>query len=176
LGQGNPEAVMPALESFRALFSAAQGDLDAAGRWAQTAGLDVDGEISFLGEPEYIILARVLIAQGALDKAGRLVARLLEITQRGERWARVIELLVLQNPDLRWDSAAGRGIRRLVPRPGLGRTRGIRAHLCGRRPADGATPIPGRRARDCPRLCWETDSRLSPARARGAPPGQRFKV
>jgi LuxR family maltose regulon positive regulatory protein len=84
------------VESFRARFSAAQGDLEAAGRWAQTAGLDVDGEISFLGEREYIILARVLIAQGALDKAGRLVARLLEMAQSGERWARVIELLVLQ--------------------------------------------------------------------------------
>jgi predicted GNAT family acetyltransferase len=42
--------------------------VDTARRWAQTAGLDAEGEIDYLREGEFIILARVLIAQ---EKMGR---------------------------------------------------------------------------------------------------------
>ncbi len=96
LGQNNPETVMPAVESFRAVLWAKQGDLDAARHWAGAAGLDVDGEINYLREGEFILLARVLLAQGALGEAAGLISRLLEAAENGERWGRVIELLVLQ--------------------------------------------------------------------------------
>jgi LuxR family maltose regulon positive regulatory protein len=87
---------MPIVESFRARLWAVQGNVDAAGRWAETSGLHVDGELSYLREEESINLARVLMAQKRWDVAGRLIGRLLEAAESGERWGRVIELLILQ--------------------------------------------------------------------------------
>jgi LuxR family maltose regulon positive regulatory protein len=96
LGQSNPGAVMPAVESFRARLWAAQGNVEAAGLWAETSGLHVDGELSYLREEESIVLARVLMAQKRWSAAGRLIGRLLKVTESGERWGRVIELLILR--------------------------------------------------------------------------------
>jgi LuxR family maltose regulon positive regulatory protein len=96
LGKNNPRAVMPAVESFRAMLCAAQGKVDEARRWAQTAGLDVDSEINFLREGELIILARVLMAQKQWNEAARLIDRLLGATETGKRWGRVIEVLILR--------------------------------------------------------------------------------
>jgi LuxR family maltose regulon positive regulatory protein len=96
LGRSNPEAVMPVVESFRARLWAAQGNVEAAGLWAETSGLHVDGELSYLREEEGIILARVLIAQDTWDEAERLIDRLLEVTESGDRWGRVVELLILR--------------------------------------------------------------------------------
>ena len=95
-GQDNPQAVMPAVESFRAKLWVAQGKVNGARRWAETAGLDADSEISFFREGELVILARVLMAQKEWDKAARLIDRLLDATETGKRWRRVVELLVLQ--------------------------------------------------------------------------------
>jgi LuxR family maltose regulon positive regulatory protein len=88
--------LMPAVESFRAMLWVAQGDVAAANRWAQSAGLDADSEIDALREAEFITLVRILIAQGAFDEAVKLFARLLETAETGERWGRVIQLLVLK--------------------------------------------------------------------------------
>ncbi|UCG24910.1 MAG: helix-turn-helix transcriptional regulator [Chloroflexota bacterium] len=96
LGQINPEAVVPTVESFRARLCAAQGNVKAAGLWAETTGLHVDGELSYPREEESIVLARVLMAQEKWDSALRLIGRLLSATESGGRWGRVIELLILQ--------------------------------------------------------------------------------
>jgi LuxR family maltose regulon positive regulatory protein len=45
---------------------------------------------------EYIVLARILIAQGRLDEAARLLQRLLEATETGGRTSRAIDILMLQ--------------------------------------------------------------------------------
>jgi LuxR family maltose regulon positive regulatory protein len=45
---------------------------------------------------EYIVLARILIADGRLDEAARLLQRLLEAAEAGGRISRVIEILMLQ--------------------------------------------------------------------------------
>jgi LuxR family maltose regulon positive regulatory protein len=45
---------------------------------------------------EYIVVARILVAQGRLDEAARLLQRLLEAAETGGRNSRVIELLMLQ--------------------------------------------------------------------------------
>ncbi len=96
LGKDNLQAVMPTVESFRALLSAAQGRVDEARRWAQITGLDVDSESDFLREGELVIMARVLIAQKQWNEAARLIDRLLGDTEPGKRWGRVIELLILR--------------------------------------------------------------------------------
>jgi len=45
---------------------------------------------------EYMVWARILIAQGRLDEATRLLQRLLETAEVGERTSSVIEILMLQ--------------------------------------------------------------------------------
>jgi LuxR family maltose regulon positive regulatory protein len=49
---------------------------------------------------EYRVLARILIAQGRLDETSRLLQRLLEAAEAGERTTSVIEILLLQAPAL----------------------------------------------------------------------------
>jgi LuxR family maltose regulon positive regulatory protein len=51
----------------------AHGDIDAAARWAEMRGLTPDATASFPREPEYLVLARVLIA---LDRENEAVAML----------------------------------------------------------------------------------------------------
>ena len=74
----------------------AQGNLTPASRWAQGSGLSADDELNYQYMGEYSVLARVLIAQGRLDEASRLLARLLEMTQAAGAMSYVIETLVLQ--------------------------------------------------------------------------------
>jgi LuxR family maltose regulon positive regulatory protein len=56
----------------------------------------MDGELPFLRETEYIVLARILMAQGRLDETTRLLQRLLKAAEAGGRISRVIEILMLQ--------------------------------------------------------------------------------
>jgi LuxR family maltose regulon positive regulatory protein len=74
----------------------AQDKLEAASQWVLERGLDVDREPTFLHEIEYVVLARILIAQGRLDETTRLLQRLLEAAEAGGRTTRVIEILMLQ--------------------------------------------------------------------------------
>jgi LuxR family maltose regulon positive regulatory protein len=74
----------------------AAGDLDAASRWAQQSGLGVDDALSFHLGAGHLTLVRVLIAQGELDRASGLLARLLEAAESSGRWGNVIEILILQ--------------------------------------------------------------------------------
>ena len=75
----------------------------AAKRWADEQGLTADDDLSYLCEYEHITLARLLIAQhqdagdsDALDDALRLLARLAQAAEAGERMGSLIEILTLQ--------------------------------------------------------------------------------
>jgi LuxR family maltose regulon positive regulatory protein len=59
-------------------------------------GLNVDGDPTYLHEMEYIVLARILVAQGRLDEATPLLQRLLEAAEARGHTSRVIEILMLQ--------------------------------------------------------------------------------
>ena len=80
----------------------AQDKLEAATQWARVRGLVAAEEPTPLYELgyfwliEYIVLARVLIAQGRLDETAKLLQRLLETAEAGGRTTRVIEILLLQ--------------------------------------------------------------------------------
>ena len=80
----------------RARLQLAQGDVAAAARWAQQRGLGPDDEPGYPREPEYLVLARVLLAQ---DRPGAALA-LLQRLHRGGRQPRpggsVIEIQALQ--------------------------------------------------------------------------------
>jgi LuxR family maltose regulon positive regulatory protein len=91
------------IPALRARLLAAQGRAGEALAWARERGLSADDDLSYLREFEHITLARVLLAQAgarraapALQDAARLLARLLESAQAGQRTGNVIEILVLQ--------------------------------------------------------------------------------
>jgi LuxR family transcriptional regulator, maltose regulon positive regulatory protein len=89
--------------ALRARVLVALGRLDEAQDWARERDLSVDDDPSYLREFEHITLAKVLLAQhttkraeGSLDRASRLLERLLRAAQEGERMGSVLEILVLQ--------------------------------------------------------------------------------
>ncbi len=98
LGQGSdvPPWYTSPKEAWRARIWLALGDLSAASRWVHDRGLNADGELSCLREEEYIVLARILVAQGRFEKARELLARLHKQATEGGRIARVIEILTIQ--------------------------------------------------------------------------------
>ena len=80
----------------RARLLLAQGDLAAAARWTDERGLGPDDQPSYPREPEYLVLARVLLAQGLPDQALGLLGRLHDLASAQGRTGSVIELRALQ--------------------------------------------------------------------------------
>jgi LuxR family maltose regulon positive regulatory protein len=88
----------------RARLLLAQGDLAAAARWTRQRGLRPDDQPSYPREPEYLVLARVLLAQDLPDQALGLLERLLAGAVAQGRTGSLIELRALRALAL-----AGRG-------------------------------------------------------------------
>jgi LuxR family maltose regulon positive regulatory protein len=80
----------------RARLLLAQGDVAAAARWAQERGLGPGDESSYPREPEYLVLARVLLAQDRPGPARALLERLLAAAVSQDRTGSVIEIQTLQ--------------------------------------------------------------------------------
>ena len=91
-------AVRP-IPALRARVRLAQGDVDAAVRWASARGLTADDDLSYVQELEHITLARILLAQRTADRppdaAIALLRRLLGAAEGGHREGSAIEILVL---------------------------------------------------------------------------------
>jgi LuxR family maltose regulon positive regulatory protein len=73
-----------------------QGKLEDVTRWVQVSGLRNDDSLSFQYLFRYIVLARVLIAQGVFDEAAGLLSRLLEVAEKARAMGCMIEILILQ--------------------------------------------------------------------------------
>ena len=74
----------------------AQGDVAAAARWAEQRGLGPDDEPGYPREPEYLVLARVLLAQDRPGAALELLERLHAAAVSQDRAGSVIEIRALQ--------------------------------------------------------------------------------
>jgi LuxR family maltose regulon positive regulatory protein len=83
------------VEALQAQLWLAQGQLPAAVRWARSCGLRGDGPISPQREHDYLVLARIRIAQGAVQTALRTLERIALAAQGDGRTERVIEALIL---------------------------------------------------------------------------------
>jgi LuxR family maltose regulon positive regulatory protein len=80
----------------RARLLLAQGDVAAAARWTREHGLDADDEPGYPQEPEYLVLARVLLAQDRPGPALGLLGRLHAAAAAQGRTGSIIEIQALQ--------------------------------------------------------------------------------
>src|SRR5215470_3349584 len=80
----------------RARLMLAQGNIAAAGRWAQQHGLGPADEPGYPQELEYLVLARVLLAQDRPAEALALLGRLLARAVAQDRMGSVIEIQALR--------------------------------------------------------------------------------
>jgi LuxR family maltose regulon positive regulatory protein len=76
----------------RARLLLAQGDIGAAARWIQEHGLGPDDEPAYPREPEYLVLARVLLAQDRPGPALALLERLHAAAAAQGRAGSIIEI------------------------------------------------------------------------------------
>jgi LuxR family maltose regulon positive regulatory protein len=74
----------------------AQGNLAPAAHWAQGSGLSADDEPSYQSMDEHSALARLLMAQGKLDEASKLLTSLVEVAEATGAVGYVIESWVLR--------------------------------------------------------------------------------
>jgi LuxR family maltose regulon positive regulatory protein len=107
-------------ESVRARLALMQNDLPAAVHWAGASGIRANDEPSYPREEEYLILVRVLVAQGRLDPMGSylddalgLLDRLLGAAEDGGRMGSVIEILALRALALRAEHDSGEALAAL---------------------------------------------------------------
>ncbi len=82
--------------AIRARLWLAQGKLDDARRWAETRGLSAEGKLDLENEVEYLALVRILLAEGRVDEAMRLLSRLQSAMESTGRQGNLIEVLVLR--------------------------------------------------------------------------------
>ena len=80
----------------RARLLLAQGELDAATRWAEESGLEPGDEPRYPDEPGYLVLARVLLAQDDPGRALSLLGRLNAAAAAQGRTGSLIEVGALQ--------------------------------------------------------------------------------
>ena len=80
----------------RARLQLAQGNLAAAARWADELGLNADDRPEYGRELEYLVLARVLLAQSRPGRALELLDRLHAAATAQDRVGSVIEIQALR--------------------------------------------------------------------------------
>jgi LuxR family maltose regulon positive regulatory protein len=97
-----PPWVSGQLAAWRARLWLAQGNPETASRWAHERGFLEGGTpklpqgFDFFLLSDYVVLARILIAQSRLEEATRVLARLIEASEAGGRTAASIEVMILQ--------------------------------------------------------------------------------
>jgi len=91
------------VEAFRARLFLMQGNITAALHWLGQSGLQSDDPVDARLEIEYLMVARVLLAQSRLsadtvhqEQAMELLRRLRQAAERAGRMGSVIEILALQ--------------------------------------------------------------------------------
>ena len=91
-----PPWITTLLSAWQPRIWLAQDRLNAVLKWLEESKLNLEGDIPYLYEKEYIVLARFLLANGQIDEAASLTQRLLETAEAGGRVSRMIEVLLVQ--------------------------------------------------------------------------------
>jgi LuxR family transcriptional regulator, maltose regulon positive regulatory protein len=114
------------VSGYRGRLWIAHGLVTDAIAWAQEHGLQVENEISYLQLPEYLSLARLLIAQGRLIDAHILLERMLRLAENLGLGRRVIEILALQALALQSHEKTGQALSTLERTLALAEPEGCR--------------------------------------------------
>ncbi len=85
------------ISATEALLHLRQGNLLTAKAWAEKSGLRVDDTPTYLLEIDYLVLARVLLADGSAQATQTLLGKLEQATLDSGRVARLIEVYILQS-------------------------------------------------------------------------------
>lgn len=96
-----PSGTLVQFSAWQVRIWLAQDKLAIASQWLRERDIDPDGELTYLHETEYIVSARVLIAQGRLQEANQLLQRLVVSAETGGRTSQVIRILILKALALR---------------------------------------------------------------------------
>jgi len=91
------QLAMPVFYAHRALILMRTGRLGEALEWASSFGIPGDGEIPYAMEDQALILARICVAGGDLDRAVRLLMRLRAGAEGGGRQGRLIQTGALES-------------------------------------------------------------------------------
>jgi LuxR family maltose regulon positive regulatory protein len=94
--QADVVGVLDPAGAQRARMLLVQGDVSAAARWASDRGLAATDETSYRHEPGYLLVARLLLAQGRADEALGLMKRLHAEAIAQGRTGSAIEIQALQ--------------------------------------------------------------------------------
>jgi LuxR family maltose regulon positive regulatory protein len=114
-----PPVITNQLAAWQARLWLVQDKLEAASQWAAERGLDTDGELKLADEidlvllSEYVVLARIQIAQGRFDKSAELLQHMLEAAEAGGCITKVIEILILQAVTRQAQGSTDQAITRL---------------------------------------------------------------
>ena len=135
-----------------ARVQAALGDLAAARDWARSRGVSASDELTYLREYEHVTLARLLLAEHALEgsepalrEATGLLERLAAAAEAGGRIGPLIEMLALQALAQQAGGDQPAALDTLERALALARARGPRPGLPRRgRPDERAARRPGR--------------------------------
>jgi LuxR family transcriptional regulator, maltose regulon positive regulatory protein len=92
----NVASVLNPVPAQLARLQLARGDLAAAAGWTRHRSLDPDDDPGYPREPDYLVLARVLIAQDRPDQAIALLARLQARALAQGRAGSLLEIQALQ--------------------------------------------------------------------------------
>jgi LuxR family transcriptional regulator, maltose regulon positive regulatory protein len=116
--------LLNAVPAQRARLQLAQGDVASAARWARESGLSPDGEPDYAREREWLVLARVLLAQAEPGSALGLLDRLLDVAQGQGRTGSVIEIRALRALALAADGERAAAVTELAAALALGARQG----------------------------------------------------
>ena len=146
-GQASPGPPGPLnpVPAQRARLLLAQGDLAAAARWTQENGLAAGDHPDYSREPEYLVLARVLLAQERPAGALALLDRLQAAAAAQDRGGSVIEIGALRALALAADGQDAAAVRAAGRRAHAGLPAGLCPGLRRRGPADGRAAGPADR-------------------------------
>ncbi len=102
----------------------AQGNLEAADRWARGQSLDFQDELTYLDQTAYLTLARILVVQKQWDTSMTLLERLLAQAESLGQMGRVLEVLLLQSLMLKGQGDTQDALNALARALALGESEG----------------------------------------------------